>query len=216
MPNPTTVLAGVLALAGVALAAKGWEHREPPKYRTFGGPEAIWDIPDGQAMGGASPTRLRIPSAKLDAKIGKVGNTPEGGIAVPPASRADEASWYDGSVLPGTRGSSIIVGHYDDDKGGAVFYNAHRIRARDRVYVDRSDGTTAVFQVDALEQVHKALFPTRRVYGRVAYAGLRLVTCGGDFDDRRGHFRDNVIIYAHLIDTAEPPAKKPRKAQAAR
>ncbi|ROO88251.1 sortase family protein [Actinocorallia herbida] len=211
MPNPTAVVAGVLAIAGVALAAKGWEHKEPPKYRTFGGPEAIWDIPDGQALGRADPKRLRIPSAKVDAEIGRVGNTEEGGIAVPPAHRADEASWYDGSVLPGTRGSSIIVGHYDDDKGGAVFYDAHKIRAKDRVYVDRADGTTAVFEVDALEQVHKALFPTRRVYGRVGYAGLRLVTCGGKFDDRRGHFRDNVIIYAHLTGAERQRVKKKRQ-----
>lgn len=218
MPSPTAVAAGVLAIAGVALAARGWEHREPPKYRVFGGPQAIWDIPDGRALGGSPPRRLRIPAAKVDAPIGVVGENPDGGIAVPPAGRADEASWYDGSALPGTRGSSIIVGHYDDDKGGAVFYDAHRIREDDRIYVERADGSVAVFEVDALEQVHKALFPTRRVYGRVGYAGLRLVTCGGRFDERRRHFRDNVIIYAHLVGGGQKGARErePRRRPAGR
>ncbi|MCD0449537.1 class F sortase [Actinocorallia sp. API 0066] len=210
MPSATAVVAGVLAVAGVALAARGWEHREPPRYREFGGPQAIWDVPDGEAMPAALPKRLRVPSAKVDAKIGTVGENRQGGIAVPAASRADEAVWYDGSALPGTRGSAIIVGHYDDNKGGAVFHNAHRIRANDRILVDRADGSVAVFQVDALEQVHKALFPTRRVYGRVGYAGLRLVTCGGTFDERRGHFRDNVIIYAHLVEARGARKKPPR------
>ncbi|GAB3656558.1 class F sortase [Actinocorallia lasiicapitis] len=195
----TVVVAGGLALLGLAAVARGWEHKEPPKYRTFGGPEAIWNIPDGSSMGSSGPRRLRIPSASVNAKIGEIGENPDGGIAVPDASRAKEAAWFRSSPSPGSRGSSIIVGHYDDDKGGAVFYNAHKIKKNDKIYVDRADGTTATFAVDALEQVNKALFPTRRVYGRVNYAGLRLITCGGRFNEDRRHFADNVIIYAHLL-----------------
>ncbi len=41
---------------------------------------------------------------------------------------------------------------------------------------------------------------TRRpVYGDTPGAELRLITCGGSFDRRSGHYRDNVVAYAHLV-----------------
>jgi len=36
------------------------------------------------------------------------------------------------------------------------------------------------------------------VYGNLGYAGLRLVTCGGDFDRSTGHYRDNIVVHAQL------------------
>jgi hypothetical protein len=54
----------------------------------------------------------------------------------------------------------------------------------------------AAFAVDSVEHVPKAHFPTQRVYGEVPFAGLRLITCGGDF---KGHsYTDNTIVYGHL------------------
>ncbi|GAA4578166.1 hypothetical protein GCM10023176_53540 [Micromonospora coerulea] len=47
-----------------------------------------------------------------------------------------------------------------------------------------------------------ARFPTARVYGPTPGPELRLVTCGGEFDRRRGHYRDNVVVFA----VAESPA----------
>lgn len=213
MPEPSKglLIAGTLGLVGVLIAAKGWEHREPPKYRVFGGPSAIWDIPDGAALPPSSPRRLKIPSAGVDAPISATGSNQDGTIAVPAWAKAGEAAWYDESPQPGTRGASIIVGHYDDDKGGAVFYRAHKIKKNDRIEVARADGSVAIFKVDAMEQVNKALFPSRRVYGRIGYAGLRLITCGGQFYKARRHFSDNVIIYAHLVRERTPrPPKEGR------
>ncbi|MEA2460873.1 MAG: hypothetical protein QOH90_1050, partial [Actinomycetota bacterium] len=37
------------------------------------------------------------------------------------------------------------------------------------------------------------------VYGDIAHAGLRLLTCGGDFDDTTGHYLDNVVVFASLV-----------------
>jgi hypothetical protein len=204
------LLAGALGVAGLVYAVQGMQqnHHEPPKYRIFGGPEAIWDIPAGPALKASRPVRLQIPSAAVNATITAVGDTADGGIQVPPFSNSHEAGWYKNSIMPGSRGSSVIVGHYDDDKGGAVFYKVNAIRQHDPIKVIRADGTVATFEVDALEQVSKALFPSKRVFGDVGYAGLRLITCGGDYNKYTRHFRDNVIIYAHLV--APPARAKPR------
>jgi len=42
-------------------------------------------------------------------------------------------------------------------------------------------------------------FPTASVYGRAGYPSLRLITCGGPFDQATGHYVDNIIVYAHLV-----------------
>jgi hypothetical protein len=47
-----------------------------------------------------------------------------------------------------------------------------------------------------VENVSKKRFPTRRVYGEVGFAGLRLITCGGDFEGH--HYTGNTIVYGHL------------------
>jgi hypothetical protein len=57
----------------------------------------------------------------------------------------------------------------------------------------------AVFAVDGVQRVAKAAFPTEAVYGRASYPELRLITCGGPFDEASGHYLDNIIVYAHLV-----------------
>lgn len=51
------------------------------------------------------------------------------------------------------------------------------------------------FVAVATELVPTDAFPTARVYGQVATAALRLITCGGSFDRSIGHYRDNVVVY---------------------
>ena len=42
----------------------------------------------------------------------------------------------------------------------------------------------------------KRHFPTAAVRGPVPGPVLRLITCGGRFDAKAGHYRDNVVVYA--------------------
>jgi len=36
-------------------------------------------------------------------------------------------------------------------------------------------------------------------YGSTNRAELPLITCGGTFDQGRGHYLDNVVAFAHLV-----------------
>jgi hypothetical protein len=92
----------------------------------------------------------------------------------------------------------VLLGHVDSARGAAVFYDLGRLRPGNRVEVSRADGRVAVFTVESVERVAKDRFPTRRVYGPLDHAGLRLVTCGGAFDRAARSYRDNVIVYAAL------------------
>ncbi|CAN5769296.1 hypothetical protein BH23ACT2_BH23ACT2_21190 [soil metagenome] len=70
--------------------------------------------------------------------------------------------------------------------------------------MQRADGQTAVFALTRIEQYPKDSFPTIEVYGDTAGAALRLITCGGSFDEDTGHHRDNVVAYADLVDVRRP------------
>lgn len=39
-------------------------------------------------------------------------------------------------------------------------------------------------------------FPTDQVYGETPEPTLRLITCGGSFDEVTGRYGDNVVAYA--------------------
>ncbi|WP_315892843.1 sortase domain-bontaining protein [Streptomyces sp. P9(2023)] len=63
--------------------------------------------------------------------------------------------------------------------------------------VGRADGSTATFEVRAIQQVDKKDFPTNKVYGKTDRPELRLITCGGSVED--GHRTDNIILFADLV-----------------
>ena len=66
-------------------------------------------------------------------------------------------------------------------------------------YVSRADGTMAVFSVTKVQTYPKDAFPTSAVYGPTPDAELRLITCGGAFDSASGHYLNNVVAYATLV-----------------
>jgi sortase (surface protein transpeptidase) len=93
----------------------------------------------------------------------------------------------------------VIAGDLDSTAGPAVFARLKELRVGDQVLVRRADGSTAAFAVTGSVQVAKNAFPTDAVYGPVADAQLRLITCGGVFDRRTGHYVDNVVVFARLV-----------------
>ena len=62
-----------------------------------------------------------------------------------------------------------------------------------------ADHVEVVFRVYAVREYAKTAFPTSLVYGATAAPELRLVTCGGPFDSRTGHYLDNVVVFARSV-----------------
>ncbi|MBA9005487.1 class F sortase [Thermomonospora cellulosilytica] len=156
---------------------------------------------DDAALPAAEPVRVEIPAIGVRAPVMPVGRAPDGTVQVPPLDEAHRVGWYRHGPAPGARGPAVLLGHYDDLRGPAVFHRLGRIRRGEVVRVERRDGRTAVFAVESVEQVPKSRFPAGKVYGPVDHAGLRLVTCGGSYDRARRTYRDNVIVYARLTTT---------------
>jgi sortase (surface protein transpeptidase) len=150
----------------------------------------------------SAPMRIVIPAIGVNAPMTHLDLNANGTIQVPPLSDHNLAGWYDRSVMPGARGTSVILGHVDDYAGPSVFFNIKNLRKGEAVYVLRSDGKTAVFSVDGVQKAVKTNFPTSDVYGNVSYPALRLVTCGGPFNAKSGEYLDSIVVYAHLAGLA--------------
>ena len=165
------------------------------------GEEVDAGVPEPVAMSRSAPTRVAIPSIDVDAEVIGVGLDAEQRIEVPSLQQPHLAGWYRLGPSPGEIGNAVIVGHVDSRQSGpAVFFHLGALQPGELIRVTRADGTVAEFTVDGVAKYPKSQFPTDLVYGPADQAQLRLVTCGGEFDRNSREYRDNVIVFATLVD----------------
>ena len=146
-----------------------------------------------------APVFLDVEAIGVHSRLHDLGLDPSGAIEAPSGARYDEAAWYRHSPMPGSLGPSIILGHVDSASNGpSVFFRLGELVRGDRISVTRADGSIARFTVQTIARYPKEDFPTERVYGDLDHAGLRLITCGGAFNDASGHYEDNVVVFARL------------------
>lgn len=150
------------------------------------------------AAGVAEPVRLVVPRIGVDSRLLRLGLARDGEVEVPRSPYL--AGWYDGGPAPGDVGPAVLLGHVDSQSGPGVFFRLRQLRAGDAVAVTGRDGATRRFVVTAVERYPKDRFPSERVYGPTPFRQLRLVTCGGAFDRSRGHYRDNIVAFAKMVD----------------
>lgn len=161
--------------------------------------------PRVEPMPAATPVRVRIPSVRIDAPLTGLGLTEDGSLDVPPPAKANVAGWYEDGVPPGAVGTALIVGHVDNEAGPAVFYPLGALKKGQAIDVDRADGRTAVFTVDAVEVYDDENFPDEKVYGPSDRPELRVLTCGGGYDRDAGGYQGNVVVFAHLTAAERSP-----------
>jgi LPXTG-site transpeptidase (sortase) family protein len=169
----------------------------PPSITTVA-PKLASD-PRARPLARSAPVKIRIPGIGVDAPVMKLGRDADGTVQVPPLAEPNLTGWYRYGPSPGQRGPAVILGHVDSTAGVSVFYDLKNMHPGDKVYVTLADGKVAAFAVDGLQRVAKDAFPTASVYGKAGHPSLRLITCGGPFDQATGHYADNIIVYAHLV-----------------
>jgi sortase (surface protein transpeptidase) len=193
------VLVAAAGVTGLLLASQTGRPAAPAPRRTFvpvplGRQEPA---PQPEIRPVAKPVSLIIPAIGVRTRLVRLGLTSSGQLQVP--STTTVAGWYTGSARPGAIGAAVIIGHVDSLTGPGIFYELHTLRAGEKVYVRRANGSLAVFRVTSVRSYLKTQFPTLTVYGPVPYAELRLITCGGTFDFATGHYLSNTIVYASLV-----------------
>ena len=189
--------------ASIPIPASTPEAIPPPPLPTHSAPAGL---PHQE------PVRVTVPRVGIDAKVTKVDLNTDGTLKVPPDNTV--TGWYSKGPAPGDAGGppAVIAGHVDSRAGPAVFFSLRQGRPKDKVIVQRADGSTAVFVVYRVAQFPKTKFPAEQVYAPGPRAELRLITCSGTFDyDARSYLSD-FVAYAAL---QPPPSPSPKPSASA-
>ncbi|MDP9863115.1 MULTISPECIES: class F sortase [Streptosporangium] len=192
--NPELALPSAVGPGGLDVPLTAAAPTAPP-------PLPVVQPPEPLKSAGVKPYRIAISKIGLLAPLMALGVDAKKEIQTPPLSRPNQAGWYKHGPIPGQQGPSVILGHVNTRSGAAVFSRLKEVRRGDTIKVSRSDKTIAEFTVDGVEQVSKKAFPSKRVYGNTGEATLRLITCGGVYNRKTGHYTDNIIVYATLSKT---------------
>lgn len=193
--QPAGVLPSSVGPGGLDVPLTAAAPAAPPPLPVVQPPEPL------KSRKNVRPRRLAIPKIGVLAPLMALGVDSKREIQTPPLSKPNQAGWYRYGPIPGQQGPSVILGHVNTKRGAAVFSRLKEISRGDKIKVSRTDGSVAEFTVDGVEQVSKAAFPSKRVYGNTGEATLRLITCGGVYNSKTGHYTDNIIVYATLSKT---------------
>ncbi|WP_343240882.1 MULTISPECIES: class F sortase [unclassified Streptomyces] len=215
-----TGLAAVLTLAALTLTGCGGQDAAAPPARQAqkavqgqapaGGSQSA--SPEAGAQGGSNtgnaapalarsaPQTITIPSLGVSSNLETLRQDKDGVMKAP--KDPDLAGWYEPGPTPGSVGPAVIAGHVTWNGAAAVFAKLKTMKAGDTIEVTRQDGRKATFTVDRVAEYPKAKFPTLEVYKNLDYAGLRLVTCGGEFDPKKRYYDSNVVVFARMTAAA--------------
>ena len=150
--------------------------------------------PDVAALPPSAPVSLSIPAVDVTTDVVPLGLEADGSMEVPQGAAL--AGWYEQSPTPGEIGPAVLAAHIDWADEPGVFQDIGTLEPGDEVAVTRQDGSVATFRVQRVAEYPKADFPTDIVYGDLDRPGLRLITCGGNFDEESGDYADNVVVFA--------------------
>jgi sortase (surface protein transpeptidase) len=142
----------------------------------------------------AAPLRVAIPALGVDGPVLAAGVNAENELDVPPDARS--LVWYRHGPVPGERGSAVIAGHLNWNGVTGLFAELATTPVGAEVIVGFADGSQRSFRVTAVELVPKPAVSVNGVFARDGERVLRLVTCGGEFDDAVNSYRSNVVITA--------------------
>ena len=193
-----SVLVTVVGCAGGQSDSGNSQPHSSPRQDTTSAPRATDSALPERAPVTAEhrPARLEIPSIGVDTDIIDLGLDTDGALEVPPDGK--DAGWYTGAPAPGEVGPAIIAGHVDWQGTDGVFFDLRNLETGADIIVTREDGSRAVFTATSVEHFPKEDFPTDVVYGDIDHPGLRIITCGGSFDETARSYNDNIIAFADL------------------
>ena len=143
------------------------------------------------------PVRISIPRIDTTSSLVELGLDERGVMETP--EPVDKAGWFRPSPPPGIPGATVIAGHVNWNQAPMVFFKLGSLRPGDRVEVERADGVTTVFEVNRVDSFPKDRFPTAEVYDNPPRSELRLITCGGEYDESANRYLENIVVWAEIV-----------------
>ncbi|WP_082095982.1 class F sortase [Demequina flava] len=145
------------------------------------------------------PVSVAVPSLNIDMPVVPVGVEPDGAMEIP--EDAGDAGWYKFGPAPSElQGNAVIAAHVDSPQGLGPFGRLPGVTVGAVVTVASAGGGSLTYEVTDVEQTDKNEVDLSAVFAEDGPAQLILVTCGGNWDAGRGHYDDNVVVTATVVD----------------
>jgi len=186
-PAPDALLRGIVPPVVAPLVPGG----PPVQDATLAGARAALPQP---------PTSLSIGALSLSMPVDPVGLAADGTMALP--GSALTAGWYQNGAVPGAaEGNIVIAAHVDDAEVGlGPFAGLRKLEIGEEVRLADATGREFVYRVTSVEQTDKSQVDPNVLFAGNVAPRLALVTCGGTWDAKIGHYQDNVIVWAELTE----------------
>jgi len=153
------------------------------------------------------PVSVTVPGHHVDAEVSADPLNPDGSLYVPPDPRA--VSWASQDVGPGSSyGTTILVSHINYRGVAGAFADLADYRVGQVITVVLADGRRMHYAVAAppIEVNKNQVGPRRQelfdqsssygLAGQPKSGRLLLLSCGGAFDNRTGHYESNIFVFA--------------------
>lgn len=142
------------------------------------------------------PSNLRVAAIGAVAPVVPTTVDDKGGLGIPDDPR--QVGWWSGGAAPGSPyGTVLLAGHVDSAQEGlGSLVDLSRTPIGATVRVSGPAGASQAYRVVARRSYPKATLPWRELFRQDVPARLLLVTCGGEFDRRTGHYERNVVVFA--------------------
>lgn len=142
------------------------------------------------------PVRLKIPKIDINSAVTRVGVAESGEMDSP--SNPDEAGWFELGIRPGSVGSSVIAGHFDDKNGeDGVFRRLGELKSGDVILVEDDKGESLVFVVNETKLYDPG--QAEEVFSQSDGKHLNLITCDGAWDKTKKSYSKRLVVFAEVI-----------------
>ena len=181
-----------------------------PKATTSGARTPAHTPAAAPAVRPGVPVSVIIGAHQVKAPVSADRLNADGSLFVPPDPRT--VSWASQDVAPGTgHGTIILVGHVNYGGVAGAFADLADYRVGEIITLVLADGRKMKYAVaaepievnkDKLGPRRQELFDQTHSYsppGRPKSGRLLLLSCGGVFDNRTGHYESNIFVYAFPV-----------------
>jgi sortase (surface protein transpeptidase) len=135
-----------------------------------------------------------MPALEIDGSVIPVGVNADNELDVPPDART--LVWYQHGPAPGAPGSAVIAGHLNWHGVNGLFARLAETPIGATITVVYDDGSEQAFTVSTVELVPKPAVSVNGIFASDGEPLLRLVTCGGEFEEAVRSYRSNVVVTA--------------------
>lgn len=110
--------------------------------------------------------------------------------------------WWSEGVAPGSEdGTAILAGHANTaELGPGALHDLGTLEPGDSLTVTGWGDADQEFSVDSIARYSKADLPSANAFDQSVDGRLAIVSCD-DLDAETGQYRDNVIVYATIVDS---------------